>query len=77
MINYETIYKEAITRHQDDIDAVGKVLAMSAVGMAISSEISYDKGISDNSDNFDRAKTLAFKIGVAIREEIIETLGKK
>ena len=52
MINYETIYKEAIARHQNDIDAVGKVLAMSAVGMAISSEISYDKGISDNSDNF-------------------------
>jgi hypothetical protein len=73
----ETIYKEAIARHQSDIDTVGKILGMSAVVMAISNEIGHDKGISEHSDNFDRAKTLAFKIGVKIGEEIIEALGKK
>jgi len=76
-MNEATVYKEAIARHQDDINNVGKILAMSAVDMAISNEIDHDKGISEHSYNFDRAKTVAFKIGVVIGKEIIETLGKK
>jgi hypothetical protein len=73
----KSIYKEAIAKHQDDIDAIGKVLVMSAVSVAISETIDHPKGVLENSENFEHAKMLLHRVGTQIGMDILETVGKK